>query len=118
MIDRDEILGYVKEKYDVDPEYPWARTPRYAILRHNSNNKWFCAIINITKNKLGLDGYDEIDVLNLKCSPKLVSLMLQEPGILPAWHMNKEHWITVLLDESIPKQGVCRLIDISYDITL
>lgn len=31
--------------------------------------------------------------------------------------MNKEHWITVLLDGTVTKQKICDLIDISYDLT-
>ena len=30
---RDAILSYVREKFGTEPEYPWARYPRYAVLR-------------------------------------------------------------------------------------
>lgn len=38
-------------------------------------------------------------------------------GILPAYHMNKEHWITILLDGTVSKEKICELIDISYELT-
>lgn len=117
MISRNEILEYANDAYATLPDYPWIKTPDYAILRHGNNRKWFCAIINITEDKLGLNSNKMIDALLLKCDPVLISLLHGEPGILPAYHMNKEHWITVLLDGSCPKERVFELIDLSYNLT-
>lgn len=117
VIRRDEIFTYAKEAYAIEPDYPWARTPDYAILRHTGSRKWFAAIINITADKLKLPGHDLIDALLLKCDPIVIGSLRTEPGILPAYHMNKEHWITVLLDGSCPREQVFKLIDFSYDLT-
>ncbi len=117
MADRNEILKYVKEKYDIEPDYPWARNPNFAILRHRKNRKWFGAIIDITEDKLGLPGNKLVDAINLKCDPLLVGSLRSEPGIFPAYHMNKEHWITVLLASSLAKEMLNNLIDMSYDLT-
>lgn len=117
MISRIEIFAYAKERYDIEPDYPWARTPNYAILQHNISRKWFGAVVDITEDKLGLNGNRLIDVLLLKCDPVLIGSLRQEAGILPAYHMNKDHWISVLLDGSCPKEKVFSLIDLSFDIT-
>lgn len=117
MINREEIFVYVKEKYGIEPDYPWARTPDYAILRHNITRKWFGAIVNITEAKLGLNGNEMIDALNLKCDPFLVGSFRNGTEIFPAYHMNKEHWITILLSSAISKKRVFALIDMSYDLT-
>ena len=117
MISREEIFAYVKETYDVIPDYPWLRTPNYAILRHKHNRKWFGAVVDITEDKLGLEGNELVDALNLKCDPLLISSLRSEPGIFPAYHMNKEHWLTILLNGSFPKEKICKLIDVSYDLT-
>ena len=117
MINRDAIFIHVKEIYNVEPDYPWAKTPDYAILRHKNNRKWFAAIINITEDKLNLPGDQLIDILLLKCDPMVIGSLRMEAGILPAYHMNKEHWITVLLDGSCPKEKVFQLIDFSYVLT-
>ncbi len=114
---REEVIAYVEERYAILPDYPWARTPRYAILRHAHNRKWFAAIVDITEDKLGLEGTKVVDALNLKCDPLLVGSLRSEAGIYPAYHMNKEHWITLLLDASIPTEKVCSLIDMSYELT-
>lgn len=117
MIPRDEIFIYAKEAFDIEPDYPWVRTPGYAILRHTSSRKWFAAIINITADKLKLPSHELIDALLLKYDPIIIGSLRANPGILPAYHMNKEHWITVLLDGSCPKEKVFKLIDFSYNLT-
>ncbi|MDV0447287.1 hypothetical protein MsAg5_11690 [Methanosarcinaceae archaeon Ag5] len=118
MITREEIFVHVKEKYGVEPDYPWMRTPNYAILRHAGNRKWFAAIVDVSKDKLGLEGKTVVDAINLKCDPILIGILKGDAGILPAYHMNKEHWITVLLDSPIPPEKVCDLIDLSYNLTI
>ncbi len=117
MISRAEVLEYVNEKYGIAPDYPWMRTPNYAVLRHLHNRKWFGAIVDVTADKLGLDGVKLVDALNLKCDPLLAGALRGQPGILPAYHMNKEHWITILLDSDILKETVYQLIDTSYALT-
>lgn len=117
MITREEIFIYVKEKYDVEPDYPWIKNPNYAILRHKTSRKWFVAAVDVTENKLGLDGKRLIDVLLMKCDPMLIDLLRGEEGILPAYHMNKRHWVTVLMDGSCKRERVLALIDASYDLT-
>lgn len=115
-MNRKEIFEYVKEKYNTVPDYLWNKYPLYAVLKH-SNNKWYGIIMNISKEKLGLDGKEEIDILNIKCPPELIGGFRKEKGFLPAYHMNKEHWITILLDGSVDKEKIKQLIDLSYDLT-
>ncbi|HUX20163.1 MAG TPA: MmcQ/YjbR family DNA-binding protein [Spirochaetia bacterium] len=55
--------------------------------------------------------------VNLKCDPSLArDLRAAFSAILPGYHMNKEHWNTVLLDGSVPDGQVEWLIDHSYDL--
>lgn len=118
MISREEIFSYVKEQYGVTPDYPWARTPDYAILRHKGSRKWFAAVIDITEDKLGFNSKKLIDAVLLKCGPLLMGPLREEEGIFPGYHMNKEHWITVHLGSQIPKEKVYGLIDLSYKLTI
>ena len=99
------------------PDYPWASTPKYAILRHKGNRKWFAAVIDITEDKLGLHGNKMIDAVLLKNDPLLIGSLRQQEGVYFGYHMNREHWITVHLGSKIPKEEVFRLIDFSYELT-
>lgn len=113
---REEIFKYVKEKYNTTPEYPWDNFPDYAVLRHDNNEKWYGLIMDVEENKLRLDGEEKIEILDLKCSPKLVGSLQKEDGFLPAYHMNKEHWITIILNTQ-EKKKILELLDESYKLT-
>jgi predicted DNA-binding protein (MmcQ/YjbR family) len=117
MINRNEIFAYVKEKFDTEPDYPWFKFPNYAVLRHNGDGKWYGLIMNVPRIKLGLSGEGSLDIINLKCDPGLNSLLRNEQGILPAYHMNKEHWISIVLDSPFPKEEIYNLINWSHDLT-
>jgi len=117
LINRDEIFDYAKKKFHTEPDYPWVKFPNYAVLRHNGNGKWYGLIMNVLRTKLGLSGEGSVDIINLKCDPELISLLRNEQGILPAYHMNKEHWITIVLDSPFPKEEIYKLINLSYVLT-
>lgn len=115
-MDRQDFEKLVNESYSVSPEYPFdnSSTP---VFRHTDNRKWFAVMINIPKSKLIPDTRGNVDIVNLKCDPFLSSTLIGENGIFPAYHMNKTHWITVILDESTDSGTVKWLLGISYDLT-
>ena len=55
--------------------------------------------------------------VNLKCDPA-EALMLRDifPAVTPGYHMNKQHWNTVLLDGSVPDNEIKRQIENSYQL--
>ena len=58
-----------------------------------------------------------MDVVNFKCDPILIDSLRNEDGFFPAYHMNKEHWITVSLDD-VCDEKIKMLLDISFELTL
>ena len=55
--------------------------------------------------------------VNLKCDPeRAIELRERYPGITPGYHMNKQHWNTVLTDGSVPHKLLIELADHSYDL--
>lgn len=111
------VIKYAKSKYQVTPDYPWKKYPGYAVLRHRGTEKWFALLMDVPRNRLGLEGEDRVDVVNVKCRPEIVGSLRMKEGYLPAYHMNKEHWLTVLLDETVPEEEIRELIDDSYRLT-
>lgn len=114
---RQQIFDWVSSQYGTEPEYLWAKYPGFAVLR-NSSGKWYGAVMNIAKNKLGLDGDEIIDILDVKCDPLLIGSLRMQNGYLPAYHMNKNSWITVILDGSVEYEQIKNLIDLSYELTM
>ena len=114
---RDRIFAYIKKKYKATPEYPWGEDDG-AVLRHSDNRKWFALVMRVGRGKLGLAGDGQVDVVNLKIADRMFKdVLMQDKGILPAYHMNKEHWITVLLDGTVEEEQICSLIDLSFVAT-
>ena len=117
-MNRQTVFDYIKKKYKVSAEYPWRRYGSYGVFRHSDNNKWFALVMDVPADKLGLSGTDCVDVINLKTDDLFFrDMIIREDGIMPAYHMNKLHWITVLLDGTVPEEKVFDLIDMSYMAT-
>ncbi len=112
-----ELETYIAETYHAQKDYPWIKYPNYVVFRHPNNQKWFALVMDIPKVKLGLQGDGLLDVVNLKCDPILIGSLRSEPGFFPAYHMNKESWITVALDGSVPDDRIKMLLDMSFEAT-
>lgn len=114
---RQDVLELAKEKYGTEPEYLWRRYPDYAVLRHGDNQKWYGVIMSVAKEKLGMTGGEKADILNIKCDPLMSGSLLMEEGIIPAYHMNKGNWLSVMLDGSVDREKVFSLLHMSYELT-
>ncbi|GLK79063.1 MmcQ/YjbR family DNA-binding protein [Methylopila turkensis] len=117
MITRSEIFDYAEKKFDAKPDYPFEKFPHYAVLRHSDDDRWFGLVMDVAKDKLGLDGEGTVEVIDIKCHPQKVDDLKSKPGFRPAYHMNKEHWLTVVLDGSVSKDELFALLDESYELT-
>ena len=114
---KNKVFAYIKEKYLVSPEYPWEDNTA-AVFRHKENRKWFALVMDVGGDKVGLDSSDVIPVLNLKIDDEIFhDLLTKQKGIIPAYHMNKRHWITVRLNGDVPEKNVFDLIDASFEAT-
>lgn len=114
---RKAVLKYALEQYGTSPEYPFEGSPEIAIMRHTAGRKWYGIIMSVPKNKFGLSDDGSVDVLNVKCDPAINGSMCLNDGIYPAYHMNKQHWISILLDGTVDMSMIGMLIDSSYDLT-
>lgn len=64
-----------------------------------------------------LTNIDLFESVNLKCNPeKSIEYREQFSAIIPGWHMNKKHWNTVLIDNSLPDSFIYELINHSYEL--
>ena len=85
---------------------------------YNKDGKWYGVIMNLPRATLGLAGKGDVEVVNLKCDHVLDVLLNSEPGaVLPAYHMNKKHWLTIVLDGKFPAGELYGLIDESHGLT-
>ena len=47
----------------------------------------------------------------------MVSILRQSPNFLPAYHMNKTHWLTIVLDHGVETERNFQVIGLGYDLT-
>ena len=65
---RNELEAFIMETYNAVADYPWRKSPNHEVFRHCSNRKWFALIMDVPKNKLGLQGEELLDVVNLNAT--------------------------------------------------
>ena len=116
-MNRESLKKYIEENYSVEADYPWRKYPSYEVFRNNITGKWFAVIMTITADKLGMDCKDNIDIVNLKCDNFFGESVKKMAGVFPAYHMNKQHWISVVLNDSVDDDTVEMLLDMSYKLT-
>ena len=83
----------------------------------------FSADIPVFKIKGKMFGFlrykENIAHINLKCNPEEARVIRDIfEAVLPGYHMNKEHWNTVILNGSIPTEEIENMIDTSYSLVV
>jgi len=73
-------------------------------------------VMRVSRCKFGLESNEIIDVVNLKLPTDLFGSFGKSDGVYPAYHMNKLHWISVLLPDT-PDVVVSFLTNASYMAT-
>ena len=103
------LLTEIERRYGVVPEYLWRDAPDYAVFRHAENRKWFAVLLNPPGVRLGL-------ALNVKALPENLVILRGMDGVLPAYHMNKSHWLSLHL-AALPDAVILDLLDDSFQLT-
>ena len=112
----ETLFAEMAERYRAAPDHPFSRFPEYAVFRHSGSRKWFGVYLPVPAEKLGRAPGRTVHLLNVKCRPEHIGAMRAQAGILPAYHMNKEHWLSIVLAQT-PAENVWRLIDDSFVLT-
>lgn len=57
--------------------------------------------------------------VSLKCNPVLATMLRDTyPAVTPGYHLNKQHWNTVIVDGSVPQNELLEWIAHSYDLVV
>ena len=113
---KQSFLKYCLELYGTSPDYPFDEDFETAVLRHADNRKWYAIVMKVSRSKFGFDGDEVIDVVNLKLPTEMFGSFGAVDGVYPAYHMNKLHWISVLLPDA-PSDIIQFLVNASFEIT-
>ena len=113
---KQEFLEYCLSTYGTSPDYPFEEDFETAVLRHSDNRKWYALVMELPRRKFGIDSNEMIGVVNLKLPIELFGSFGESDGVYPAYHMNKLHWISVLLPDA-PDDVVHFLVNASFEVT-
>lgn len=113
---KQQYLTHCKNAYGTMPDYPFEEDFETAVLRHADTRKWYGIVMRVSRRKFGLDCDEMIDVVNLKLPMDMYGSFGASDGVYPAYHMNKLHWISVLLPDA-PEDVVMFLTDVSFGAT-
>lgn len=107
MVTREEAILYCKSLEDVIEDYPF-HDSNWALMRHSGNRKTFACIYEREGNIW----------INVKCDTEWRDFWRNAfSSIVPAYHMNKEHWNSIILNGVVPEKDIQRMIMESYDLT-
>lgn len=113
---KQSFLSYCSGTYGTLPDYPFDEDFETAVLRHADNRKWYAIMMRVSRRKFGFDSDEVIDVVNLKLPTEMYGSFGVADGVYPAYHMNKLHWISVLLPDA-PEDVIQFLVNVSFEAT-
>jgi len=107
MVTLRELTDICLELEDTCEEYPFY--PDTPVIRHNNGKRKIFALTFYKHGEL---------CINLKCKPIEGDMLRQSfENILPAYHMNKEHWLMVKTGGDVSVELLKGLIKNSYELT-
>lgn len=107
MKTRKEVIAHCLSYEGVYEDYPF-HDPNWTVMRHKKSRKTFALIYQ----------KDGLIWINVKCDPQWRDFWRSAfAAVVPAYHMNKTHWNSIILDGTIPEKEIRRMIGESYDLT-
>lgn len=107
MQTRDEVLAACLELPGTFADQPF-RDDNWTVARHVRNRKVFAWVFE-REGRVWV---------NLKCDPEWRDALRQRfDAVVPAYHLNKVHWSSVILDGTVPDEDVRSMIAESYELT-
>ena len=112
-----EIIDYCNNKYGENHVNPFKKHPDILAFV-NEKNKWYALLSDVEYNKLNknTDITTKVKILNVKYPTDKILEIIDNKNIFPAYHMNKKHWISIVLDKNIKLETIKELIDISFSL--
>ena len=103
---KEEVLACCLALKNTSSDQPF-HDPGWTVARRRESRKIFAVIFE-------RDGRIWV---NVKVDPEWRDFWRNAfPSVVPAYHMNKEHWNSIILDGTVPDEDIRRVIGESYDL--
>lgn len=113
---KQDFINYCISAYGTVPDFPFEDDFVTTALRHADTRKWYALVMQVSRRKFGQASDESVDVVNLKLPTEMFGSFGAEDGVYPAYHMNKLHWVSVLLSDA-PEDVIKFLTSVSFAAT-
>ena len=104
----EEFLEFCRNIPVASVDQPFDGDFETYVARHTLSRKWF-ALVMLHEGR---------HIVNLKCDPQEADLLRKLfKGVVPAYHMNKTHWNTIILNSDLPDEEIKRMTMNSFALT-
>lgn len=104
----EEFLEFCRNIPGASVDQPFDGDFETYVARHTLSRKWF-ALVMLHEGR---------HIVNLKCDPQEADLLRKLfNGVVPAYHMNKTHWNTIILNSDLPDEEIKRMTMNSFALT-
>lgn len=110
-----ELESHILGKYAAETDHPFDKDKSVTVFLRQDNRKWFAATKNIGCKFVDIDRPGRVDILNVRLDPHVVTSLRAREGFRPAWHMNQNRWVTILLDGTVSDEDILSYLDAAYD---
>ncbi len=117
----NRLKKLIEERYHEAPDFPFEgeRFENYGVFRYHGNQKWYGLIMNVDRGVFGGSKEEEfVDILNVRIDEEKREEILKIKGIYPSYHMNKQKWVSILLNESLRDEEIMEFIDSSRNFMI
>ena len=106
MRTRREVIDFCLSLKGTYEDYPF-NDFNWTVMRCEKNKRMFAAIFE-RQGKIWI---------NVKCEPGLAEFWRNTyEAVIPAYHMNKKHWNSIITEGSVPENEIKNMIRDSFEI--
>ena len=106
----NRISHALRERFGEVPDHPFETARDYGVFRYPKNRKWYGLIMLLPRQKVEKETADPaemMEILNVKIPPET---LLKNDGVFPCYHMNRDNWVSIALDERLPDGTILDLL--------
>jgi len=113
----NRITEKIIEKYHDRPIFPWEVATGHGVFKNPANDKWYALIMYVERCKIDKSTTEKVEAINVKLPSEKIARLVKEKGFYPAYHMNKKHWLTIILDDTLKDSEIMKYIEESHQFT-
>lgn len=122
----NRLAEFLLTEFESKPDEPFAQHKKHkdtVVFRNPDNQKWYALVTQVTKSTLepnlpAPESKQLVEIINIKVDSTQIPELHKQAGIYPAYHMNKKHWVSIVLDDSVNDEQLFNLVCKSRAFTL